>query len=52
VRTAAQTITARFFSGNPVVQFNTALRNQVISSSTPPIPVGLFLLGGVEEPNE
>jgi hypothetical protein len=28
-RTADQTATARFFSGNPIVQFNTALRDQV-----------------------
>jgi hypothetical protein len=28
-RTAEQTDTARFYSGNPIVQFNTALRDQV-----------------------
>ena len=28
-RTAAQTDTARFFSGNPLIQYNTALRDQV-----------------------
>jgi hypothetical protein len=28
-RTPAQTATARFFSGNPLVQYNTALRDQV-----------------------
>jgi len=28
-RTAEQTATAQFFSGNPVIQFNTALRDQV-----------------------